>query len=295
MKKKMPVIFFLIVWLSNAAMAQTAVDRQIPRTDLDTVPGPDESEIRISSNIKDRTYAAFWFNVYLDGKLVAQVEPGIPEKIIVKNGFAKIKIAVASYNARRKRWTDMVGAGAEIVCEAKSNSTSMEITDYFSWGGRIEAKITKTEPLTPSTKTPARVAPRPSSTDDTGTIVDALYRAGDILINTLPENSTLAILSVSTRDREMAEFVIDELAYVLVNSGNYKIVDRRSLEAIRTEQNFQSSGEVDDDSAVSIGKLLGANVVITGSISGSDSMRRLRLKALDVQTAQIVAMSSERF
>jgi hypothetical protein len=58
---------------------------------------------------------------------------------------------------------------------------------------------------------------------------------------------------------------------------------------------FQSSGEVDDDSAVSIGKLLGANVVITGSISGSDSMRRLRLKALNVQTAEIVAMASERF
>ncbi|MDR2078873.1 MAG: CsgG/HfaB family protein [Treponema sp.] len=294
MKRKMPVIFFLIVWLANAVMAQTVVDRLIPRTDLDAVPGPGESEVRISSNVKDRDYTALWFNVYIDGRLAAQVEPGIPEKIVVKNGFAKIKIVAAEYNARRRRWTD-TGAGAEIVYEANSNSTSMEITDFFKWGGRVETKITKTEPLTPSTKTPARAAPRPSNADDTGTIVDALYRAGDILINTLPENSTLAILSVSTRDREMAEFVIDELAYVLVNTGNYKIVDRRSLEAIRTEQNFQSSGEVDDDSAVSIGKLLGANVVVTGSVSGSDSMRRLRLKALDVQTAQIVAMSSERF
>jgi hypothetical protein len=294
MKRKIPVIFFLIVWLANAAMAQTVVDRLIPRTDLDAVPGPGESEVQIRSNVKDRDYAALWFNVYLDGRLVAQVEPGIPEKVVVRNGFAKIKIVAAEYNARRRRWTD-TGAGTEIICEANSNSTSMEITDFFKWGGKVETKITKTEALTPSAKTPARAAPRPSNTDDTGTIVDALYRAGDMLINTLPENSTLAILSVSTRDREMAEFVIDELAYVLVNTGNYKIVDRRSLEAIRTEQNFQSSGEVDDDSAVSIGKLLGANVVITGSISGSDSMRRLRLKALDVQTAQIVAMSSERF
>jgi hypothetical protein len=47
--------------------------------------------------------------------------------------------------------------------------------------------------------------------------------------------------------------------------------------------------------AVSIGKLLGANIVITGSISGVDSARRLRLKALDIMTAEIVTMASEMF
>jgi hypothetical protein len=41
--------------------------------------------------------------------------------------------------------------------------------------------------------------------------------------------------------------------------------------------------------------LLGANIVITGSISGVGSTRRLRLKALDVKTAEIVAMASEAF
>jgi curli biogenesis system outer membrane secretion channel CsgG len=50
---------------------------------------------------------------------------------------------------------------------------------------------------------------------------------------------------------------------------------------------------VDDDSAVSIGKLLGANIVITGSITGVGSARRLRLKTLDVKTAEIVTMASE--
>ena len=61
---------------------------------------------------------------------------------------------------------------------------------------------------------------------------------------------------------------------------------------ILAEQNFQLSGYVDDDSAVSIGKFLGATVVITGSISGTGSRKRLILRALDVQTAEILAMSS---
>jgi hypothetical protein len=126
-------------------------------------------------------------------------------------------------------------------------------------------------------------------------IEDALYRASNVLMEKLTFGTTIAIINVSSRDRDMAEFVIEELAYVFVDTGNYKVVDRKSLDAIRSEQNFQTSGEVDDDSAVSIGKLLGANVVITGSISGADSTRRLRLKALDVRTAEILAMASERF
>ncbi|MDR1618408.1 MAG: CsgG/HfaB family protein, partial [Treponema sp.] len=63
----------------------------------------------------------------------------------------------------------------------------------------------------------------------------------------------------------------------------------------KNEQQFQISGEVDDNSAVSIGNMLGANIVITGTIGGTESTRRLRMKALDVKTAEILAMASERY
>jgi hypothetical protein len=124
---------------------------------------------------------------------------------------------------------------------------------------------------------------------------DALYAAGDVIITRLPPRTTIAVVSISSRDVDAAEFVLEELAYVIVSAGGFKVVDRKSLDAIRSEVEFQSSGDVDDDSAVSIGKLLGANIVITGSISGSGSTRRLRLKALDVMTAEIVAMASEAY
>jgi hypothetical protein len=123
----------------------------------------------------------------------------------------------------------------------------------------------------------------------------ALYAAAGVIIARLSPGTTIAVVSVASRDTESAEFVVDELAYIIVSSGSFKVVDRKSLEAIRSEQNFQTSGEVDDDSAVSIGKLLGANIVITGSISGAGSTRRLRLKALNVMTAEITAMASEAF
>jgi hypothetical protein len=45
---------------------------------------------------------------------------------------------------------------------------------------------------------------------------------------------------------------------------------------------FQMYGDVSDDSAVLIGHFLGADVVITGTITGTGDQRRLRLRALNV-------------
>ena len=67
------------------------------------------------------------------------------------------------------------------------------------------------------------------------------------------------------------------------------------LDQIRSEQNFQISGDVDDDSAISIGNMLGANIVITGDISSVGGVNRLVLRALDVRTAQILTMAREQF
>ena len=54
------------------------------------------------------------------------------------------------------------------------------------------------------------------------------------------------------------------------------------------------SGEVDDVTAVSIGKIAGASIIVTGTVDGADDLRRLRLRALDVQTAQVIGAASER-
>jgi TolB-like protein len=121
----------------------------------------------------------------------------------------------------------------------------------------------------------------------------AIHRVSEKFIAGLPENSIIAVLNISADERDTALFIIDELQFQLVESGKFKVVDRKSLDLIRTEQNFQMSGEVSDESAVSIGSLLGANIVITGSISGSGSARRLTLKALDVKTGEITANARE--
>lgn len=122
----------------------------------------------------------------------------------------------------------------------------------------------------------------------------AMNNAAEVVMDSLSKNLKLAIVNVSSNDKELSEFVANELEYILVNS-HFTVVDRSELNRIRSEQNFQLSGDVDDKTIVSIGKFAGADVVITGAVTGTGETRRLRLRALNTQTAQVMAVASERF
>jgi hypothetical protein len=127
-----------------------------------------------------------------------------------------------------------------------------------------------------------------------GFIDAAVDSACAYLLERIPRNARVAILNVATTNQSEGDYIISELSVRLVNSQQFNIVDRKNLDLIRAEQDFQLTGEVDDSSAVSIGKMLGAEVVITGGIEGQGNLRRLRLKALDVSAAVILGISSDR-
>jgi hypothetical protein len=126
-------------------------------------------------------------------------------------------------------------------------------------------------------------------------VLGAVTRAVDLLLVDIKEGSTVAVLGVTARDRALSTFVTDEVEFQLVASKRFDMVDRQRIDTILDEQNFQISGEVDDNSAVSIGNVLGANVIITGSLTGTGRTRRLTLKVLDVKTAKIITMAREPY
>jgi len=121
----------------------------------------------------------------------------------------------------------------------------------------------------------------------------ALARAADATLKNVPKRSRIAIVYITALDKSQTEYISGELEVIWVNAG-YIIIDRSQLDRIRREQNFQLSGVVDDNTAVSIGKIIGANIIVTGRVDGEGNLRRLRLRALDTQTAQVVGVASER-
>ncbi|MDR1180172.1 MAG: CsgG/HfaB family protein, partial [Spirochaetales bacterium] len=121
----------------------------------------------------------------------------------------------------------------------------------------------------------------------------ALEKAAEQILKNIPAQAKIAIVYITTQDVSTTEYIVGELEYMWVNQG-YFITDRSQLDRLRREQNFQMSGEVDDATAVSIGKFAGANIIVTGSVDGEGDLRRLRLRVLDTQTARVVGAVSEK-
>ena len=120
----------------------------------------------------------------------------------------------------------------------------------------------------------------------------ALNNSTVYLNGRIPAGTKVVVLNFTSNWPELSEYVIEELIGYIVNEETLTVVDRRNLETIRNEMNFQFSGEVSDETAQSIGKILGAQTIISGSITAIGSAYRLRVRAISVETAQILGMQN---
>jgi curli biogenesis system outer membrane secretion channel CsgG len=69
-------------------------------------------------------------------------------------------------------------------------------------------------------------------------------------------------------DSELSKAATDLMINALVNTNRFRVFERNKLEAILQEQDFQvSSGRVDPSTAVKIGKMIGVDSIVTGSVT----------------------------
>lgn len=117
----------------------------------------------------------------------------------------------------------------------------------------------------------------------------AIRETSDYLNRQLPKGNKLMILNVQSDFPALSEYIIDELIANTVNDRIFSVVDRQQLNTIRAELDFQMSGEVDDATAQSLGRIAGAQIIISGAVSRIGDLYRMRIRALSVQSAQIEA------
>lgn len=108
-------------------------------------------------------------------------------------------------------------------------------------------------------------------------------------------------------DSELSKAATDLMINALVNTNRFRIFERIKLDAILEEQDFQVySGRVDPSTAVKIGKMLGVDLIVTGSVTsivykksggiklGPVSVRKssasvtMTVRAINVTTGEII-------
>jgi hypothetical protein len=106
------------------------------------------------------------------------------------------------------------------------------------------------------------------------------------LLQKIPRGSRVSV--VGANGQNALDYAVDELSAAFANSGAVTVLDRRQIDAIIAEQRFQMSGDVSDETAVSIGHLSGSQIIISCSLTGSGSLRRLRVRAIGVEKGEIL-------
>jgi curli biogenesis system outer membrane secretion channel CsgG len=93
----------------------------------------------------------------------------------------------------------------------------------------------------------------------------------------------------------LGEYVMDKLLVSFGSSANVTLVERSKLEAIRAEQNFSGEGYTADETAVSIGNMLGAEGVVVGTLTDLGGQWEIAARVLGTEDAGVKKVGEARF
>ncbi|GHT82514.1 hypothetical protein FACS1894137_01540 [Spirochaetia bacterium] len=121
--------------------------------------------------------------------------------------------------------------------------------------------------------------------DKDGIAEKAVKKAADALNAQLPKGTVISI--INTTDSNLTVFVVDELTKALMQTGNITVTDRSNQQLLAAEKQYQASGAVSDDSAVSIGNEIGVKYMVLCRVSGAMSGRRLNIRLLNIELNKV--------
>ncbi len=96
-------------------------------------------------------------------------------------------------------------------------------------------------------------------------------------------------------EKSDASIISDFFRDYLFSSGHFIVIDRASMETIMKEQNLQQSvGCTSDECAVQIGKMLGVNYTIIGTLGKLGDVYVISARMVSIETAKIEWSKSEK-
>ncbi len=91
---------------------------------------------------------------------------------------------------------------------------------------------------------------------------------------------------------EFGKFIPEELTTRLFMTRRFEVLERQLLNKILEEQNLGISGLLDASSAAQIGKLLGVDAIVTGTVTDMGNMIRINARMIATETAGVFAVAS---
>jgi len=92
---------------------------------------------------------------------------------------------------------------------------------------------------------------------------------------------------IGTGNLHLAQALTENLRVEIINSQQFSVVERNLLDEIMREQGLGLTGLIDPETAVEVGKLVGANIIIAGSLTKIGSIFTLNYRIINIETGLI--------
>ena len=111
-----------------------------------------------------------------------------------------------------------------------------------------------------------------------------LQRVSDDVSARVSAKTILCVLDFDSASKDMGVYIRDSLISSFAENPNIRIVTRQNMDKVNAELDFQYSGYVSDETALSLCQRLGAGEIVFGQIGELDNGYTLQVKMLDVET-----------
>ena len=110
------------------------------------------------------------------------------------------------------------------------------------------------------------------------------------------ERMGIAVLPFQTKGLgvEMGEInIVEQMMTTFYNTDRFKLFERTQLEQILEEQKLGMTGIIDASTAAEIGKGIGVDAIVLGSVTRSGSNIAIDARLIDTETAQIITAQDD--
>lgn len=111
------------------------------------------------------------------------------------------------------------------------------------------------------------------------------------------EKNKIAVVEFSNLDGTVSafgQFLAEELITTLfmVSHGKFTVVERSQLQKVFAELGFQMAGMVDEATIKKLGKILGVDAVVTGSITDLGNIVKVNGRMIGTETGRVFAVAA---
>jgi len=100
-------------------------------------------------------------------------------------------------------------------------------------------------------------------------------------------------LNKEAQDISLGELVSETFTSALVNSRNFKIIEREQLDKLVKEMEMGQTGFIETTDAVEIGKMLHADAIITGSVALLAGQIQLNARIIEIESAYVLSADTK--